>query len=350
MSTMESLRVDQEKLLGFATDVLERIGLPTDHAKTTAECLILANLRGLDSHGILRLRQYTDCVRQGKIEPAAVVEVVQRNDGSALVDAGGGYGYVPTLLAADLATSIAGERGMAVVGVRNSHHFGMAATYVEQVARAGLVGIVLTNTGPVIAAPGGRQPLVGNNPMAIAVPRKQPHPPVVLDMAMSQTAFGRIRLAAAEGRPIPTGWALDSQGEPTTDAAEALRVGLLAPTGAHKGFALGIVIDLLAAVMTGSPFGRDADAHDFRTGGVGHLVIALSPTLFIGQDVFDQAVEARIAHLREDDPDGVVVLPGEPERRAEQERRRDGIPVSGELASQLITLAGELDVHHPFHG
>jgi LDH2 family malate/lactate/ureidoglycolate dehydrogenase len=274
--------------------------------------------------------------------------VTQQDTLSALVDAGGGYGYVPTLLAADLAVSKAGEHGMAVAGVRNSHHFGMAATYAERVAAAGLIGIVLTNTGPVLPPPGGRRSLTGNNPMSIAVPRQAPHRPVVLDMAMSQTAFGRIRLAAAEGRPIPVGWAMDSEGEPTTDAAEALRAGLLAPTGAHKGFALSIMVDLLAGVLTGSLFGVDADAHDHRAGGVGHLVIALSPLVFRQREDFDRDVEMLIARLRAEDSDGVVMLPGEPEHNAETQRRQHGIPVTAELAGHLIELSRELDVPHPF--
>jgi LDH2 family malate/lactate/ureidoglycolate dehydrogenase len=346
MSTVD--RLEHGKLLAFATEVLERIGMPADHAGTTADCLIMANLRGLDSHGVLRLPQYAKSVRQGGVEPAPEIEVTDQGTLSALVDAGGGYGYVPTLLAADLAVSKAGKHGMAVVAVRNSHHFGMAAIYAERIARDGLIGIALTNTGPVLPPPGGRRPLAGNNPMAIAVPRRDSQRPVVLDMAMSQTAFGRIRLAAAEGRPIPTGWAMNADGEPTTDAAEALRVGLLAPTGAHKGFALAIMIDLLAGVLTGSPFGVHADAHDLRAGGVGHLVIALSPTLFRPQEDFDRDVETMIAQLRTGDPEGVVVLPGEPEHNSEVERRRDGVPISAELAGHLIELAREVGVPHPF--
>lgn len=340
--------VDHEKLLVFATNVLERIGMPADHAKTTADCLITANLRGLDSHGVLRLPQYAKSVQQGRIEPTPVIQVAQQGTLSALIDAGGGYGYVPTLLAADLAISKVRQHGVAIVGVRNSHHFGMAATYSERIARAGLIGIVLTNTGPVLPPPGGKRPLTGNNPLTIAVPRKAPHRPVVLDMAMSQTAFGRIRLAAAEGRPIPTGWAMNSEGEPTTDAAEALRAGLLAPTGAHKGFGLSIMIDLLTGVLTGSLFGIHADAHDHRAGGVAHLVIALSPVLFRQQEDFDRDVETLIEQLRAEDSEGVVVLPGEPEHNSEVQRRQHGIPVSAELAGHLIELAGELAVPHPF--
>ena len=160
------------------------------------------------------------------------------------------------MLACDLAAELAGEHGMAVVGVRDSHHFGMAGLYAERIAEAGLVGIVTTNAQPIMAPPGIASPLLGNNPLAIAAPRAAPHPPLVLDMAMSQTALGRIRLAAAEGRPIPEGWALDEQGQPTTDAGRALAAGLLAPTGGHKGLALALMIDVLAGVLTDSPPAR----------------------------------------------------------------------------------------------
>ncbi|NIH78459.1 Ldh family oxidoreductase [Amycolatopsis viridis] len=334
----------------FATRVLSSIGMPADHAAATAECLVSANLRGLDSHGVLRLLQYAETVREGRVRPDPAVTVRRPRGGHPLVDAGGGYGYVPTLLAADLAVRTAAERGVGVAGVRNSHHFGMGATYVERIARAGLAGIVLSNTGPVLAPPGVRRPLLGNNPLAIAIPRRAPHPPIVLDMAMSQTAFGRIRLAAAESREIPEGWALDADGRPTTDARTALAAGLLAPMGGHKGFGLALIVDLLAGVLTGSRFGARADAHDHPDGGVGHLVIAISPELFLDRTEFETRVEELVGQLRAGDVRDAVLLPGEREQHTERERRRHGIEISADLAAQLAALARTLGVPDPFDG
>jgi (2R)-3-sulfolactate dehydrogenase (NADP+) len=288
---------------------------------------------------VLRLIQYADTIAAGEVRAAPHVRVLRREGTTALVDAGGGYGYVPTMLACELAADAAAEHGIAVAGVRDSHHFGMAGLYAEALAQRGLAGIVMTNAQPVIAPVGVGTPLVGNNPLAIAVPRAAPHAPLVLDMAMSQTALGRIRLAAAEGRPIPEGWALDEEGMPTTDARRALAAGLLAPTGGHKGLALALMIEVLAGVLTGSPAGADADAHRHADGGVGHLVIALRVDLFV-EDVASR-VEALVAGLR---AQGMEVLPGDPEVAAEERARIEGVPVSDELRGQLDALAARLGV------
>jgi len=335
------VRVPVSQARAFAERVLEAVGMPREDARITAECLVEADLRGMPGHGVLRLIQYEASIAAGDVRAAPEVRVLRRAGSAALVDADGGYGYRPTMLACDLAAELAAERGVAVAGVRDSHHFGMAGLYAEALARRGLAGIVLTNAQPVMAPAGIAAPLLGNNPLAIAAPRRAPHPPLVLDMAMSQTALGRIRLAAAEGRPIPEGWALDEQGRPTTDAARALAAGLLAPMGGHKGLALALMIDVLAGALTGSPVGRDADAHRHASGGVGHLVIAVRTDLFAETAAFEDGVERLLAGLRER---GAEVFPGDPELRARERGLREGIDISDELAARLDALAARLGV------
>jgi LDH2 family malate/lactate/ureidoglycolate dehydrogenase len=339
--------VPADELTRFARAALVAIGFGEDDAATTARCLVDANLRGIDGHGVLRLVQYADSVAAGDVRAAPDVRVLQRGGARALVDAGGGYGFTPTLLACDLAAEIAAEHGLAVVGVRDSHHFGVAGTYAARLAaRHRLVGIVLTNAQPIMAPPGITVPLVGNNPVAIAAPRGPGQPPLVFDIALSQTALGPIRLAAAEGREIPLGWAHDEHGEPTTDAAAALAAGLLAPTGGHKGLGLALMVDLLAGVLTGSPAGLDADAHGTATGGVGHLVLALSPALFTAAGTFEEGVDRVLAGLTAHG----AQLPGEREQATERTRLRDGVPVTDGLLGRLADLAGRLGVapiRHP---
>jgi LDH2 family malate/lactate/ureidoglycolate dehydrogenase len=332
-------RLEAGDLEVFAARALAAMGMPADHAELTARCLLAADLRGMPGHGVLRLIQYAASIASGDVRAAPEVGVPRRAGATALVDAGGGYGYVPTMLACDLAAELAAEHGLAVVAVRDSHHFGMAGLYVEALARRGLAGIVLTNAQPIMAPEGVAAPLVGNNPLAIGAPRAAPHPPLVLDMAMSQTALGRIRLAAAEGRPIPEGWALDEDGRATTDAARALAAGLLAPTGGHKGLALALMIDVLAGVLTGSPAGGDADAHRHADGGVGHLVLALRTDLFV--EGFEARVEELLADLR---ARGLQVAPGDPEWAAQERGLREGVQVSDELLAQLRDLAGRLGI------
>ena len=311
-----------------------------------AECLVEANLRGVDSHGVLRLIQYAKSVRNGEVNPRPEVRVTSSGRAFALVDADGGYGFVPSQLAMRLACDLAVAHGVGIVGVRDSHHFGMAANYAEQASAAGLIGIVATNTGPVMAPPGVLAPIAGNNPIAFAIPRRPPAPPLVLDMALSTTAFGRIRLAAVEGRPIPLGWAQDAAGEPTADAAAAVAASLLAPMGGHKGYGLSVIIEVLTGVLTGSPFGSRSDAHSHREGGVGHLFLVLRPDLFVERSDFDDSLEALMVELKGAPArEGVeILLPGEIEQRTRAERFRHGIPVSPQLVAELDALARELDV------
>lgn len=341
---------DEGTLAAFAERVLTAAGLAAEDAAVTARCLAFANLRGVDSHGVLRLMQYRASLRAGEINPRPDVRVAFRRGATALVAADGGYGFRPTLLAMETAVGIAREHGIGLVGVRGSHHFGMGATYALRAVELGVVGLLTTTSAPCIPPPGGVRPLVGNNPIACAVPRRAPHPPIVLDMALSEVAFGRIRLAAAEGRPIPLGWAFDAAGRPTTDAAEALRVQSLGAIGGYKGYGLSVIAELLAGVLTGSPFAAGADAHSHREGGVGHLAIAIDPEFLIERKRFEDGVEELVAQVKATPlAEGVeaVYLPGELEQRTLEERRAGGIPVSAELAEQLEALAAELGVEPP---
>jgi LDH2 family malate/lactate/ureidoglycolate dehydrogenase len=333
-----------DALRALAEQVLRAAGLQPDDAAVTADCLVAASLRGVDTHGVFRLAQYVETLRRGAVNARPQIRVVDRRGATALVDADGGYGFRPSLLAAEVAVDIARSMGVGMVGVRNSHHFGMAALYTMRVSQAEMIGIVTTTSQPVLAPPGGARPVVGNNPISCAVPRNPPHPPIVLDMALSEVAFGRIRIAAAEGRPIPPGWAFDSRGRPTTDAVEALRAGMLSPVGQHKGYGLSVIAEVLAGVLTGSPFGVDSDAHGRREGGVGHLVMAINPGFFLEPFRFYDGIEQLVSQIKAVPvTEGAerVYLPGEPEWHTSQVRAREGIPLSDELTRRLAALAEE---------
>lgn len=334
----------------FATAALAAAGLSEEHARSVSGGIVEANLRGVDSHGAVRIPQYERSIAAGEINPAPRVEVVVRRGSTALVDADGGYGFAPTALGIDEAVAIATAHGVGMVGVRNSHHFGMGAPYVERAAAAGMIGFLTTTSAPVMAPTGGAGPVVGNNPVAWAVPRRSPEPPVVLDMALSQVAYGRLRLAVADGRPIPLGWALDERGRPTTDAEAALAARLLMPMGDYKGYGLAVIGEILGGILTGSPFGLSADAHGRRSGGVGHLLMAIDPTIFTTRDRFESDVEQLVGELRGAPlAEGVdrILLPGEPERAVRAARLAGGIPISGELAETLDRLAGKLGLAGP---
>jgi ureidoglycolate dehydrogenase (NAD+) len=279
-------RVDALALEDVARQMLAAAGMEAGEARVVAQCLVEANLRGVDSHGVLRLPQYVDALRRGVINRSPQPRIVARRGAVALVDADGGYGYRPTFQAVSVAVDLARAIGVGVVGVRNSHHFGMAASYTLRAAEAGVIGFVTTTATPTLVPPGGARACVGNNPVSWAVPRRPPRPPLVLDMALGEVAPGKIRLAAEEGRSIPPGWAYDTSGRPTPDPQEALRSRMLAPVGNHKGYGLAVIMDVLAGVLTGSPFGLRSDSHGERQGAVGHLVLALDPGHFVGREQF----------------------------------------------------------------
>lgn len=338
-------RVTEAALRAFARGILLANGMTPEEATTIADCLTLANLRGVDSHGALRLIQYTKSIASGGVNPRPQVTILRQHGATALLSADNGYGFTPTLRAVELGVELAAAHGLAMIGVRLSHHFGMAATYVERVAEQGYIGWLMTTSLPVLPPAGGKEPRVGNNPLACGIPTRPPHTPIVLDMALSQVAYGKVRLAAAEGRPIPLGWAYDERGQPTTDSDAALRAGLLAPVGGYKGYGLAVMTEALAGILPGAQFGLASDSHGERGGSVGHTLIVIDPTCFVEREQFYDDIEQLTAELKQTPlAEGVerIYLPGEIERNLMQERRANGIPLSDELLAQLQALAAQL--------
>ena len=340
--TEEHTTVEPSRLLVFGAHVLAAAGIRTDEAEVIASYLVEANLRGVDGHGVLRLLQYAESVRRDQINTRPYVTVARRGS-TALVDADGGYGYGPSVLAMQVAIEIATELGTGAVGVKNSHHFGMATFYALQAAEAGYVGITISNTTAVMPAPGGLTPVVGNDPIAVAVPTGDAEP-LVVDLALSVVSWGKISLAASRDEPIPLGWAYDRHGVETTNAQEALAANLLVPIGGAKGFALAAVLELVAGALTGSPVGPDADGHGHKSGGCGHLMIALDPERFGGHDLFLR----RVAELAEAIQTSATIsgesprMPGSRGAATKASRIANGIPLSPDLRLKLNQLAASL--------
>lgn len=329
----------------FASSILSAAGLACADATVVGDALVESNLRGVDGHGVLRLVQYVESIRGGGINVAPRVRVIKQGGATALVDADGGYGFAPAFLAMDTAVVLAEQFGVGAVGVSNSHHFGIAVLYALRATDSGFIGLATTNTKAVMPAPGGLRPVIGNNPIAIAVPRESALP-IAVDVALSEVSWGKISLAASDGSHIPEGWAFDGHGAPTTDPAVALKSNMLVPIGGHKGFALGVLLELVAGALTGSPVGPAADGHSTRSGGCGHLLIAINPEHFAGFQPFRTQVEELVEVLRTTPRlDGSRrELPGERGFEIRRERLECGIPISGELRLTLHHLATELGV------
>jgi (2R)-3-sulfolactate dehydrogenase (NADP+) len=308
-------------------------------AEATARALAAAEACGQSGHGLSRVAQYAAFLRNGRADGAAQPAVVAGRGGAALVDARDGLAYPALALAEAEAARRAREHGIAFVGVTNSHHSGAMGLPVERLAGQGLVALAFTNSPAAMPVPGGRRPLMGTNPVAAAFPRGQGRAPLVIDLALSEVARGKIMVAAKEGRPIPEGWALDAAGNPTTDAQAALGGAMLAMGGA-KGALLALVVELLCCAVTGARFGFEADSFFVEEGNrprLGQALLALDPGALAGADAFAERVETFTAAMLADPG---VRLPGTRRQDLAARAAAEGVEVPDALLATLRRLAG----------
>ncbi|GLQ36428.1 lactate dehydrogenase [Rhizobium albus] len=348
-ATDVSLNVDPVRLTELVARIFASVGVSTEDARTVADCLVLADLRGVGSHGVSRMPIYLERLRKGLVNAAPTLAVHEIAAACAKIDGDNGLGFLVAKKAMAEACARAGSYGVGVVAAHNSTHFGMAATYLIDAAEAGYVSFVFTNASPAMPIWGGRKPFLGTSPFAFGAPGGDGTPPVILDMATSVVARGKIRRAAQKGEPIPAGWALDADGNETTDAQKAYE-GIIQPLGGPKGSGLSLMMEVVAGVMSGSAFGGEVGNQyaDFdRPQDVGHMFVALKPDLFLGEGDYRTRMGALVSRakgqprLHEDQP---ILMPGEPESIREAERRRSGLPISVEDITMLENEASRAGV------
>jgi LDH2 family malate/lactate/ureidoglycolate dehydrogenase len=250
-----TVAIDAQRLISAVADIFTAVGIAAADAQVVAADLVAADLEGIASHGVMLVPMYVERINKGSVSRRSTGEVVSDRGAAIVIDAGNALGQLTSRQAVKLAVARAREIGLAAVVVRNGFHFGTAGRYARLMAEQNCVGIVLSNTRPLMPAPGGAEALVGNNPIAIALPSAGEFP-VEADMALSATAMGKIRLAEAAGEAIPGDWAVDSQGRPTTDPATAIK-GMLLPAAGPKGFGLAFVIDLLCGGLSDGAVGAE---------------------------------------------------------------------------------------------
>jgi LDH2 family malate/lactate/ureidoglycolate dehydrogenase len=250
-----SVAIDAPRLISAVADIFMAVGIAAVDAQVVAADLVAADLEGIASHGVMLLPMYVERINKGSVSRRSAGEVISDRGAAMVIDAGNALGQLTSRQAVKLAVARAREIGLAAVAVRNGFHFGTAGRYARMMAEHNCVGIVLSNTRPLMPAPGAAEALVGNNPIAIALPSAGDFP-VEADLALSATAMGKIRLAAAAGESIPGDWAVDSQGRPTTDPAAAIK-GMLLPAAGPKGFGLAFVIDLLCGGLSEGAVGAE---------------------------------------------------------------------------------------------
>jgi len=344
------LVVGHETLMAFCVGVFEKLGVPQEDARIAADAIVASNLRGVDTHGVIRMLVYSAKLKGGFINAKPNLRPVRETKGAALIDGGNGLGQVVGYRAMETAIRKAKEVGISCVSVRNSNHFGTCAHYSMMALPKEMIGLALTNASAQIAPTGGAQKMLGNNPWSVAVPAGQRFP-VVLDMANSVVARGKIRLAAKEGRPIPPDWAVARDGKPTTDPKAALE-GFLLPVGGYKGYGITLMVDLLTGVLANSCCGPAVQGMDIveAVGGVGQTFMAIDIAAFDDVQVFKARMDAYIGALKDSKKAaGVeeIFLPGELEFRRERERRQQGIPLHANIVKDLRTIAAETGVPLP---
>ncbi|HZX03106.1 Ldh family oxidoreductase [Kribbella sp.] len=348
--------VRPEWLEATVAAVFGAVGFESADAGEIASALVEADLRGVSSHGVMLVPMYVERLNAGGVTRERELDVLFDAGAAMVVDARGGMGQLSSPQAMGHAVERAGRYGIGIVSVRNAHHFGAASRWAMQAGEAGCIGIAMSNTTPLMPAPGGAERLVGNNPLAIAVPTTA-GVEIVLDMALSAVALGKIRLAASAGRTIPDSWATDRDGTPTTDPDEAV-LGMLLPAAGHKGFGLALMIDVLTGVLSGGGWGdqvRPLYREPDRPNDCAHLFLAIDPELMGGVEDFKRRSSGLAARVRGSaTAPGVnrLYLPGEIEaERAGQQRRNgvlierpglDGLLAAARAVGAVVPAGGEL--------
>jgi LDH2 family malate/lactate/ureidoglycolate dehydrogenase len=330
------------------SDQVERVlgawGFSDEHSRITVERMLYADLHGIDSHGCSKLHFYDELRAAGRLNPNPAIEIVRSGEATVLIDGGGGLGHVPASLAMDEAIERALGSGVAVASVRNSGHFGAAGAYAAMAAKRGLIGVAATSTPTRTVVPTfGREPMVGSNALAVAAPAKR-NPPFLLDMATSTVSLGRLAERWRTGRRIPRGWALDDRGRSVSSGRAAMRHRRLVPLGGdastsgYKGYGLGLVVEILSALLPGVELARSSD----EGRAVGHFLLAIDPAAFRERSALAEELDGLIDSLHAGaraTPDQGVLVPGDPEEEVYAERRARGIPLSRGVFEDIRAVA-----------
>lgn len=314
----------------FVQDVLTANGVPYENAVVISNCLLQADLRGVDTHGANRIPSYVERIRKKGIDPLAVPELKQVTPVVASVDARNGFGFVASNLAMKRAIEMAQEFGIGMVSVKHSNHYGMAAWMVQQAVDANIMSLVFTNSSPAQPVWGGSTKRMGVSPLACGAPGGSDSRPFILDMAPSVAARGKVYKALRRGEKIPLDWALDKDGKPTDDPARALD-GVMLPMGGPKGSALSIMMDVFSGVLSGSAFaGHVGGPFEFsKPADVGHFLVAIKPDLFMTLEEFKSRMEylyQRVVTSPKMEGVDQIYFPGEIELINKEKRLVQGIP------------------------
>jgi (2R)-3-sulfolactate dehydrogenase (NADP+) len=328
------MKLTLDELQALVAGELRRAGASEAMAAATARALVLAEAQGLGSHGLSRVAQYSTHLRNGRVNGAAMPQVLRRKGGALVVDAQEGLAFAACELAVREAIEAARENGVAFAGVARSHHCGVVVDHLRAVAEVGMVGLGFANSPAAMPAAGGRHAIFGTNPVAAVFPRRGSDP-LMIDLSLSEVARGKLMVAAKEGRPIPLGWALDADGQPTTDAKAGL-AGSMLPLGAAsspKGAMLALVVELLVTALVGANFGFEASSFFVDEGNrpnIGQAFIVIDPGALAGSDHYLDRIEVLVSEMLKDEG---VRLPGARREALRRQAQAQGVEVPDALVT-----------------
>ncbi|HYA41534.1 MAG TPA: Ldh family oxidoreductase [Syntrophobacteraceae bacterium] len=344
-------RVSFEEIKAFCGQAYVKAGVPAAEAEIVAHLLARSDLRGVETHGVMRLPIYIQRLQKGYVRRECLLTTLKDKGPTAFLEAHGSMGHIVAYRAMEKAVSKAGQHGIGWVSVKDSGHFGVAGLFPMMALDKDFIGYVVSNSAPMMFPWGGRERIVGNNPMAYAIPADK-YPPVVLDFSLGVVSSGKLILARRKGEKIPLGWAVDKEGLPTDDPFEGYEGGgSLMPIGGHKGYGMALVHEMLTAVLTGGKWTARIKSlyEEDPTGvqGTCHSFMALDPDCFIGRDEFKKEMDRYIANIKQSAKAlncEEILVPGEPELRTEAERLKNGIPLAAATMKELAVLGKSLGI------
>jgi len=360
---MNELLFPYERLLSFTTTVFRKIGCPEKDAHTAATALLSADLRGIDSHGVARLTGYLRLWEAKRANATPAIRIIHETPSTAVVDGDGGLGLVVAPFAMQIAIEKAKQVGTGWVSVQHSNHFGIAGYHALQAVQQDMIGIAMTNASALVAPTFSLERMLGTNPICVAVPAGE-EPPFVADLATTTAANGKLEILQRKNEQAPIGWIQDKQGKSSTDPHELKAGGALLPLGgdrehgSHKGYALGAIVDIFSAVLSGANYGPWVPPFPAYVPmpvgmpgkGIGHFFGAMRIDAFRPADEFKEHMDKWIRRFRSATPiegQEKVLIPGDPEREMEAERREKGIPLLPSVVEDLKGLATKLSLEFP---
>lgn len=343
--------IESKKIKEFSNQCFTSLGMPEEEAKMITEALLEADLREIHSHGFMRLPIYVERMRKGLIETKAKISYEMDSPSMALMDAGYSSGQVAGYYAMEKAIEKAENAGVGIVAVKNSNHFGITAYYSLMAAKKDMIGIVLSNVAPLMPAIGGAEKVIGNNPLSIAAPTGTEFP-IVADMAMSNTSFGKVLYAKEKRENIPLGWGVDAKGLPTSNPDEVINGGFLSPVGGPKGFGLALMIEILTGILSGGAFSKMIPSmYDVnQKQSISHFMMAIDIKKLIPLDLYYQNINQLVSYIKDSKKaEGVseIYLPGEIEFLKEKRNKENGIHMEEDTFASLTRLAEELGLSFP---